>query len=216
MKNILLINGSPRKSWNTSALLEKAAEGAEAAGARTRTIHLYDLDFKGCRSCFACKHKDGRHYGKCAVPDDLKKVLEEAAESDAIIVGSPIYFGSVSGETQSFMERLLFPYAVYTNPLSSIFGGKTRRAGLLYSMNISTPEAMEASGVAANIRKIEGMYRLVFGYAESLCSLNTTQFDDYDRVVFEYQSVEEKKSSREKDFPEDLRRAFELGKRFAE
>ena len=68
---VLAINGSPRKNWNTATLLNKALEGAAAQGAQTELIHLYDLNFKGCISCFACKRKDGKSYGKCAYHDDL-------------------------------------------------------------------------------------------------------------------------------------------------
>ena len=49
---VIAINGSPRKKWNTATLLEKALEGAETEGAETEIIHLYDLNFKGCKSCF--------------------------------------------------------------------------------------------------------------------------------------------------------------------
>ena len=91
---VMAINGSPRKKWNTSTLLEKALEGAASQGAETELIHLYDLDFKGCTSCFACKLKDGRSYGKCAMKDGLTEVLEKLFETNAFILGSPIYFGT--------------------------------------------------------------------------------------------------------------------------
>jgi multimeric flavodoxin WrbA len=113
---VIAINGSPRKKWNTSTLLEKALEGAASQGAETELIHLYDLDYKGCTSCFACKLKDGKSYGKCAMHDGLTKVLEMFVDVKAFILGSPIYFGTVTGEMRSFMERLLFPYLVYSMP----------------------------------------------------------------------------------------------------
>ena len=50
----IAINGSPRKKWNTAILLENALKGAESEGAETEIINLYDLDYKGCKSCFAC------------------------------------------------------------------------------------------------------------------------------------------------------------------
>ena len=53
----LAINGSPRKQWNTATLLNKALEGASSEGAGAELIHLYDLNFKGCTSCFECKLK---------------------------------------------------------------------------------------------------------------------------------------------------------------
>jgi multimeric flavodoxin WrbA len=52
---VIAFNGSPRKEWNTSTLLKQALEGAESEGAETELIHLYDLNFKGCESCFSCK-----------------------------------------------------------------------------------------------------------------------------------------------------------------
>ena len=74
---VIAINGSPRKKWNTATLLEKALEGAASEGAETELIHLYDLNFKGCTSCFACKLKDGKSYGKCAMKDELTPVLDK-------------------------------------------------------------------------------------------------------------------------------------------
>ena len=59
MTKVIAINGSPRKTWNTATLLEHALSGARSAGAETELIHLYDLDFKGCVSCF-CLQAQGR------------------------------------------------------------------------------------------------------------------------------------------------------------
>ena len=114
---VMAINGSPRKSWNTATLLKKALKGAASQGADTELIHLYDLKFTGCTSCFACKTKGGKSYGRCAVKDGLAPVLKKVEAADALILGSPIYFGNVSGEMRSFLERLLFPYFTYpTHP----------------------------------------------------------------------------------------------------
>ena len=51
--HVLAINGSPRKNWYTATLLEQALAGAAETGAETELVHLYDLNFKGCTSCFA-------------------------------------------------------------------------------------------------------------------------------------------------------------------
>src|SRR5665647_2434162 len=111
---IMAVNGSPRKTWNTATLLKKALKGAASQGAETEFFHLYDLNYKGCISCFACKTRGGKSYGRCAVKDDLTPVLKKVEEADSIIFGSPIYFGTATGEMRSFMERLLFPYTTYT------------------------------------------------------------------------------------------------------
>jgi multimeric flavodoxin WrbA len=73
---VIAFNGSPRKKWNTATLLEKALEGAASQGAETELIHLYDLNFRGCKSCFACKTKGGASYGRCAEKDDLAPILK--------------------------------------------------------------------------------------------------------------------------------------------
>ena len=68
--NVMAFNGSPRKkNWNTVTLLNNALEGAASAGADTELIHLYDLNFSGCISCFSCKKISRKKDGVCAVQD---------------------------------------------------------------------------------------------------------------------------------------------------
>lgn len=118
--HIIAINASPRKNGNTATLLNKALEGASSKGATTELINLYDLDFKGCVSCFACKLKGGKSYGKCVYKDELTPVLNKIENADALILGSPIYLGDVTGEAKSLIERLIFQYLVYDETYSSL------------------------------------------------------------------------------------------------
>lgn len=69
----LFINGSPRKNFNTAEALESAMKGAQAAGAETELINLYELQYKGCMSCFACKLKNSKTEGVCAIKDALRR-----------------------------------------------------------------------------------------------------------------------------------------------
>ena len=110
---IIAINGSPRKNWNTARLLEAALDGARAQGAETKLYHLYDYDFKGCRSCFACKRIGSPFYGKCAQKDGISDILAEVKAADGLVLGTPIYFGAATGEFRSFLERLLFQNYAY-------------------------------------------------------------------------------------------------------
>jgi len=82
---IIAFNGSPRKNWNTSTLLQKVLEGAISKGAQTELIHLYDLNFKGCKSCFECKMKGGKSYGECSIVDELTPVLKMIKEIKALV-----------------------------------------------------------------------------------------------------------------------------------
>ena len=119
---VIAVNGSPRKKWNTATLLERALEGAASKGAEIELVHLYDLKFKGCVSCFSCKMIDGPSYGKCVVKDDLTPLLKTIPDVHALILGSPIYYGTVTGEMRSFMERLFFPIL----PISTLRGHSFR------------------------------------------------------------------------------------------
>lgn len=208
---VMAFNGSPRKKWNTATLLEKALEGAADQGAETDLIHLYDLRFKGCISCFECKTIGGKSYGRCAVKDGLTPILQRVEEADAIILGSPIYFGTVSGEMHSFMERLLFPFFTYTEPPQSLFP-KRIPTGFIYTMNV-TEEVMKEWGYSQHFDKNQKFLEVVFGSSESLCSFDTYQFKDYTKVLATRFDAAHKAKRRQEVFPQDCQRAFEMGAR---
>jgi multimeric flavodoxin WrbA len=209
----IAINGSPRKKWNTAILLNKALEGAAANGAETELVHLYDLAFKGCISCFACKTRGGASYGRCGFSDELTPVLEKIEAADILLIGSPIYFGSVTGELRSFLERLLFPYGTYTDPPRTLFPGKIR-SGLIYTMNVKEEQAKEL-GYFQHLAGNERVLQQRFGHAESLYSFDTYQFDDYAKVEADRFDPLLKAKRRQEVFPLDCRKAFELGTRLA-
>jgi len=208
---IIAINGSPRKTWNTATLLQHALDGAKAQGAEAELIHLYDLDYKGCTSCFACKFKDGKSYGRCNLRDDLTPVLDQIAHADALILGSPLYFGTVTGEMRCFMERLMFPYLVYARPPQSLFERKIPTA-FVYTMNVGESMIHEA-GYDVHFRTNESVLERLFGSCESFFSYETLQFEDYSKVVFSYCDPTERIERRKTVFPKDCERASDLGKR---
>ena len=203
------INGSPRKNWNTATLLEKALEGAGSEGARTELVHLYELDYKGCISCFACKKKTGKSYGKCAVKDELTPVLKKVSEADVIILGSPIYFGTVTGEMRSFLERLFFPLFTYTDPRGSLFSRKVRTA-FIYTLG-ATKELARERRFDKHIAATEALMQMIFGASETLCSYDTYQFEDYSKVYAPCFDPEKKAKVRKEIFPKDCKKAFDMG-----
>ena len=207
---VIAINGSPRKKWNTATLLDKALEGAAAHGAETELIHLYDLAYKGCVSCFACTIKDSKSYGTCSFKDGLLPVLEKIAAADALIIGSPIYFGSVTGETRSFLERLLFPFLTYTANYASIAPRKLATA-FLYTMNVD--EEWSKRLAYEDLFNSHARYlETTFGQpSEILCCFDTYQFADYSKVLMEAFDPARKAQRREEVFPLDCQKAYELG-----
>ena len=210
---LIAINGSPRKRWNTATLLNHAVEGAASQGAETELIHLYNYNYKGCISCFACKLKDGKSYGHCAVQDDLAPILKKIAEADAMIIGSPIYFGDVTGEVRSFLERLLFQYLVYDRNYSSLFP-KKMPIGFIYTMNVNQ-SMFETAGYQQRLKPMEQAVERTLGTTESMFVMDTYQFDDYSKYVVTSFSGEEKARRRKEIFPQDCQQAFVMGAKFA-
>ena len=79
---VIGINGSPRKTWHSAQLLDNALVGARAAGAETKRIDLFDLDFRGCISCF--KESSAR----CAFPSCKTPPAAFKQTTNAIIPAS--------------------------------------------------------------------------------------------------------------------------------
>lgn len=218
---VIAFNGSPRKKWNTAILLNKVLEGAASQRAETELIQLYDLNYKGCISCFACKMKDSKSkmkdsksYGKCAINDDLTPILRKVEEADAIILGSPIYLGTATGEMRSFMERLLFPYLAYDESRSTLFKKKIS-TGFIYTMGLNM-DGMKERGYDQQFRVTEMFMGRVFGASEFLSVTDTYQFDDYSKYVATAFNPEEKAKRRNEEFPNDCKKAFDMGARFAQ
>ncbi len=211
---VVAFNGSPRKSWNTATVLRHALEGAASKGAETELIHLYDYNYKGCISCFACKVKGGKSYGRCAVNDELRPLLDKVEEAGAILLGSPIYLGSVTGAMRSFIERLVFQYLLYDANYSKICKRKIP-TGLIYTMNVKQ-NYLGQLGYAQNFKSMETTMQRTFGAAESIFVTDTYQFDDYSKYETSAFNEEEKAKRRKEVFPEDCRKAFEMGAGLAE
>lgn len=211
---IIAINGSPRKNGNTGILLNKALEGATLNGAETELINLYDFAYSGCKSCFACKLINGDSYGQCCINDEISPILKKIRNADSIILGSPIYLGSITGEMKSFMERLIFPYLVYDENYSSLFLKKIS-VGLIYTLGVNE-QKLEQTKWKENIKYNEFLMERFFGKTESIFVTDTYQFDDYSKYVATAFDASEKLKRRKEVFPQDCKKAFELGKRLVQ
>lgn len=205
----IAVNGSPRKEWNTATLLEHALGGCGSEGAKTEMVHLYDHAYQGCISCFECKRIGGKSYGRCGVRDELSPLLDRASGADVLILGSPFYFHTETGEMRSFMERLFFPYLSYTLDHASIFPRKIATA-LIYTMNISEEE-MAAFHQDTSVAASRAIMTKIFGSCEVLLCTDTYQFGDYSEYLSTAWDPGAKARRREEVFPRDCQRAYELG-----
>ena len=99
---VLGVCGSPRVGGATSRLVRSALLGAEdVAGVRTMFVNLAPLRIGGCDRCADCIAA-----GHCLIDDDMTRLYPLLLEADAIILGSPVYWGSPSALCKAFMERV--------------------------------------------------------------------------------------------------------------
>ena len=207
MKTIIL-NGSPRKNWNTAMLLHAAEDGARSAGAETEYIDLYDLSFTGCRSCLACKRKGARRC-HCFWPDDLSPVIDRIFAADGLILGSPIYLGDITSQLHGLMERLRFCTLSYDD-YANYFTGKVD-VGVILTMNAG-PDTYESWYKEKMAGLLSGL-RVLNGTLEIYPCCDTLQVSDYSKYSMAGFSEEHKRQMREIQFPKDLAAAFQMGVR---
>lgn len=210
MKKIIIIDGGPRKTFNTASMLQKFAEGASAVSdtIEVKTVRLYGLDYKGCMSCMACKIK-GKATNVCKFKDALTPILEEIAEADGLVLGSPNYFGEITGQMRAFLERLAFPWLSYND--YSITAPKRMSVVLVETQN-GTRENNNCNGYGS----MEYCITRALGEPEKLTAYNTYQVKNYDRYELAGFSEEAKRKYREEHWEEDLQSAYDAGRRMAE
>ena len=96
------IIGSPRgKNSSTLRLMEAAIEGASQAGAETEILDITKLRIGFCKGCGACYSR-----GKCEQDDDFSYAMEKLLKADGIVLGSPSYMDSVTGQLKAMMDRM--------------------------------------------------------------------------------------------------------------
>jgi multimeric flavodoxin WrbA len=213
----MFFNASPRKGWNTHKMLEAAKAGAEEAGAATELVNLYDIKFPGCKSCFACKLKNAKTDGVCAIRDELRPILERARQADVLVLGSPIYFSYPTGVYRAFLERLAFPvYSYhYENGQPLVCRDKVIETANIFTMNCPK-DWMEKFNYPALLESNTQTLETVFGASETLYSCDTYQFTDYSRYDMNLFDEAAKRAHRDSQFPIDLANARALGKRLIE
>ena len=114
----LIINGSPRQKGNTSIALAEIAKQLEKLGIESEIVWIGNKPIRGCIACNTCKDKPGA----CVFDDDVcNGISAKMNSSDALIVGSPVYWGQPNGAVLSIIQR-----AFYSN--GAAFRGKPAAA----------------------------------------------------------------------------------------
>ena len=176
---IMAINGSPRKMWNSDKLLLSWVDGFSSVcnNADIEVVNLYDLTFTGCRSCFACKLKEGKFFGTCPVNDGIHDILADIRHADAVAIAAPIYFGDINAYTKCLLERMIFSVMTYGNPPRNMVENPVEFT-MLYTMN-APADFVAAHNYLSRCDEME----TTIGWAykckvERVTAYNTYQFTD--------------------------------------
>lgn len=100
-RRVVCLLGSPRPKGNTFDMLAALMRGAEEAGAEAVLHRLNELEYRGCQGCLSCKRKSET----CVLRDGLSAVLEDVRGCDALVLGTPVYFGEVTAQLKGFIDR---------------------------------------------------------------------------------------------------------------
>ena len=122
---ILLVNGSPRSDGNTFCCLKEIEAQLQKHGMESEIIQIGRKPVRMCINCGGCHQNNG---AGCVFDDDLCAVItEKMRDADALIVGTPVYYGQPNGGILSLMQRLFFsaghlvqnkPFDRHQNPLA--------------------------------------------------------------------------------------------------
>ena len=97
---VLGIVCSPRKGGNTEIMVEEALAAAREGGAQTELVLVAGKSIAPCDGCASC-----RQTGVCRIKDDMQPIYQQLEAADAIILGTPVYFCSVSAQAKAVMDR---------------------------------------------------------------------------------------------------------------
>ena len=202
---IVAVNGGPRKGKNTDQMLDAFLAGVKEANheAEVQVIRLYDYQFTGCRSCFACQLKKNRGDLQCWVKDDVTQLLKDTYHADGIVFASPIYYCNVTAQLRLFWERLQYP------------GPSSRKVPttLIYTSNADEKGLREFMGKPLDINSmyLDACFHV---QPEVVTSCNTFQYNDNELFDDKFRAPAKAKwQHHEEQFDTDLRNAREAGKR---
>ncbi len=202
---ILGIVGSPRKEGNTSNLVQEALKPFKEQGAITDLLYLGDHEIKGCHGCEGCQ----KTY-KCVIEDDMQKIYPLILEADALILGSPTYFYSVTSDMKAFIDRC-YCFEAFDADDRSVWMGIQEVLGPKYASVIAVCEQHNETdmGYTSDLMKgfLEALGYRVVGTVKALGFFNADEVSNSDVALRDARQAGEKlfKTLKLKD---DLRTIF--------
>jgi len=143
---VLGIVTSPRRGANSQTLVENILAGAKEAGAKTEIVRLCMMNIQPCLGCNKCKTEDG-----CVIEDEMTTLIEKLEGADAVVLGSPIYWGRLNAQAYPFIDRL---YALIKSDFTTDFP-KGKKLAVALTCGGMEPEAM---------KPVNDYVKFVFGF----------------------------------------------------
>lgn len=164
---VLLINGSPRRDGNTFCALQEIETQLQKHGVETEIFQIGAKAVRSCINCGAC-HRD--RLGKCVFDDDIcNTVIQKMSQSDALIVGSPVYYGQPNGGVLSLMQRVFFSAGHYVQNKPAAAVAVCRRGGAT-----SAFQSMNMMFQMMNMPVVTSQYwNIVYGMNKGQAKLDT-------------------------------------------
>ncbi len=190
MKTLLSISSSPRRQGNSELLLENFTKGVEQEGWNISNVRVNSLKIRPCQACDRCAPN-----GQCIQQDDMQTIYPQVASATAIVLATPVYFGSMSAQLKMFIDRFQCWWHAKYN---------------LNTPQVKTEEKRPGFFICVGALKNES-------YCESALAIAKVFFHNinyrYHDCIF-FRGVDEKGAI--KDYPDVLEKAFEAGRRFAQ
>lgn len=101
--NILILHGSPRPNGNTAAMVEAFVDGAKENHHNVTVVPVCQKKIAGCIACEYCHTRDN---GKCVQQDDMQEVYPVLESADMLVLASPVYYHSFTGQLQCAINRI--------------------------------------------------------------------------------------------------------------
>jgi multimeric flavodoxin WrbA len=187
---VLAICASPRAGGNTDVLIDEALRGAEQAGAQVEKIRLQEIRLSFCIHCAKCREPGFENF--CALKDDMSSsIYQKVVDSNAIIIGFPIYIGRECGQLATFFDRWY--------GFQRFIKGTDRLGMIICSWGSPWMDSYEQ--VIEHFISILGAFDIVTVEALGACGLEGV-----------LHGLDDKKKAMISRFPEEMEKAYQAGK----
>jgi len=197
---VLAICASPRAGGNTDVLIDEALRGAQDTGAKVEKIRLQKIKLKYCTHCGKCRELGfgASRYGTCALKDDWSYIYQKMVDSNALIIGFPIYLGRECAQLATFFDRW------YCMPVAGRYPGAIPKLAGRIAIVIGT---WGGFWVDAYDHVIENIITIL--HLNDIVTVEALSAGGFEGALH---GLDDKGKAMIRRFPEELEKAYQAGK----